>query len=170
MEKRNVVIGILSVFLAGMAYPLHAERLAKPTTRPILTITGKITHTTDGERALFDMDMLKALPQGEIRTSTPWYEGPVVFSGPLASALFEKVGATGKSILAIALNDYSVRIPLDDFKKYPVVFATEVNGKRLSIREKGPIFVIYPFDESPETKNETYFQRCIWQLTSIDVQ
>lgn len=168
MNRKYTLIVI--ALMLWLTFPVHGEPLPKPTMRPVLTIMGKITHTTDGKKALFDKKMLKALPQKKIRTSTPWFDQPVEFSGPTASALMEKVGAYGKTLLATALNDYSIRIPLDDFKKYDVIFATEINGKTLSVREKGPIFVIYPFDDIPEIKNETYFLRCIWQLKSLVVE
>lgn len=167
MKAWFCLFGLLGV---GIPWLLNADPLSKPTTRPILTITGKISNTTDGKQALFDMKMLEALPQETFTTSTPWYDEPLEFSGPLATALMEKVGVQGTELLATALNDYSVSIPLEDFKKYRVILATKINQKFLSVREKGPIFVIYPFDDNPQIKNENYFQRCIWQLKTLEVR
>ena len=39
----------------------------------------------------------------------------------------------------------------------------------MSIRDKGPIFMIYPFDKNPELYNEKYFSRSVWQIKSIEV-
>ena len=39
----------------------------------------------------------------------------------------------------------------------------------MSVRDKGPLFVIYPFDEAPELNNETYYGRSAWQVKSIEV-
>ena len=68
-----------------------------------------------------------------------------------------------------ALNDYRVEIPLDDVRRYDVVVAHLLNGKPMSVREKGPLFVIYPFDEQPQLRTTTYFSRCIWQLKAIEL-
>ena len=50
-----------------------------------------------------------------------------------------------------------------------MVVAHLFNGKPMSVREKGPLFVIYPFDEQPQLKTSTYFSRCIWQLKQIEI-
>ena len=76
-------------------------------------------------------------------------------------------GAT--TLRAIALNDYRVEIPPDDARRFDVVVAHLFNGKPMSVREKGPLFVIYPFDEQPQLKTSTYFSRCIWQLKQIEI-
>jgi hypothetical protein len=39
----------------------------------------------------------------------------------------------------------------------------------MSVREKGPLFVMYPFDEQPALRTSVYFGRCIWQLKAIEV-
>jgi len=39
----------------------------------------------------------------------------------------------------------------------------------MSLRDKGPIFVIYPFDKHPELLNEVVFSRSVWQVTEIKV-
>ena len=68
-----------------------------------------------------------------------------------------------------ALNDYVTEIPVADFRDNPVILATAIDGKSLSVREKGPIFIIYPFDEQPSLNNETYYGRSAWQVKSIEV-
>ena len=40
----------------------------------------------------------------------------------------------------------------------------------MPVREKGPLFVVYPFDDSSELRSSTYYERSIWQLKALDVQ
>ena len=40
---------------------------------------------------------------------------------------------------------------------------------RFSVRDKGPLFLVYPFDTNPETYNEKYFSRSVWQIKEIEV-
>ena len=40
-------------------------------------------------------------------------------------------------------------------------------GNRFSIRDKGPLFIIYPFDQDESLRNETYFARSVWQLKEL---
>jgi hypothetical protein len=40
----------------------------------------------------------------------------------------------------------------------------------MAVREKGPLFIIYPFDSAPELKNARYYSRSAWQLKAIEVR
>jgi hypothetical protein len=37
------------------------------------------------------------------------------------------------------------------------------------VREKGPLFMIYPFDSDAALRNPLYYSRSVWQLKTIDV-
>jgi hypothetical protein len=39
----------------------------------------------------------------------------------------------------------------------------------MAVRDKGPLFVIYPFDARPELRGAVYYSRSAWQLRTIDV-
>lgn len=149
--------------------PTFADALAKPAGPVILEVTGAIANTNGDGKADFDMAMLDALTQRTTATHSPWYDGSKTFAGPLGSALLAAVGASGKTLKVTALNDYVSEIPASDFVSYPVILATSLDGEPMSVREKGPIFIIYPFDEQPALDNETYYGRSAWQVKSIEV-
>jgi len=146
-----------------------ADQLGAPTGPVILHITGAIANTNDGKAADFDMGMLSGLTSRSITTKTPWYDGSKTFAGPLGSAILNSVGASGTMLRVTAINDYVTEIPVSDFRDYPVILATSLDGQPMSVRDKGPIFVIYPFDQSPQLNNETYYGRSAWQVKSIEV-
>ena len=127
---------------------------------------------TVGRSAAFDMAALARMKQRTIRTATPWYDRPHEFTGPLLrevlSAAGVPAGARGSARFA-ALNDYKVEIPLEDAREHDVVVARLLDGQPMSAREKGPLFVIYPFDEKPGLRTAVYYSRCIWQLKSIEL-
>lgn len=135
----------------------------------VLQVSGAITNTNNSKTADFDMSMLGAVTSRSITTKTPWYDGRKTFAGPLGAAILNSVGASGTMLRVTALNDYVTEIPISDFKDYPVILATSLEGKPMSVRDKGPIFIIYPFDQSPELNNETYYGRSAWQVKSIEV-
>ena len=155
--------------IACLTAPSLAAPLQSPEGPVMLTITGKITQTNADGRAEFDRAMLDALPQHTTRSETPWYDGVQDFSGPEMLALLELVGATGDTVTVTALNDYSSQIPFEDFRDYNIILANRLNGEILSVRDKGPSFVIYPFDEHRELYNEVTFGRSVWQVTAISV-
>ena len=114
--------------------------------------------------------MLDALPSRVSKVETPWTEGVNSFEGPLGKALLEAVGSKGTTLHVVALDDYAVDIPAEDFVKYPVILATKKNGVPMPVRDKGPIFVIYPFDTDKALFSEAYFNRSVWQVKSIDIR
>lgn len=157
------------ILAAGIAGAVSGE-IPAPKDTVILTVTGKIEHHNGGGSARLDASMLQALPARVTATATPWYPRKTTFEGPLGSALLDMVGAKGTTLRVTALNDYAVDIPAEDFRKWPVILATKVDGKAIPVREKGPIFVIYPFDQEPGLYNEVYFGRSAWQVKSIDIR
>ena len=146
-----------------------ADTLEAPTGPVLLSVSGAIDTTNVANKARFDRAMLTALGTSSVTTKTPWSDRVSVYEGVLAETVLKRLGAEGHKVVAVALNDYKVEIPLSDFAKHGVLLAMRRDGKNLSIRDKGPIFVIYPFDDNPELWNEQIFSRCIWQLSRLEI-
>jgi hypothetical protein len=159
-----------ALLLAGLALSAPTLALDAPTTRPILTVSGKIGVKNAGETARFDMKMIESLPQHSFTTSTPWFDKPVKFTGPLLADLLAAVKASGTTLSAVAINDYKINIPMTDVQEYKVIVARLLDDKPMSVREKGPLFVVFPFDSAVELRSSTYYERSIWQLKALDVQ
>ena len=163
-------LGAGATALALILTPAQADPLAAPSGDVILTVSGKIGNTNGADStARFDLPMLQAMASREGTMETPWTKGKVTFKGPLGRALLEAVGAQGKTLKVVALDDYAVDVPVEDLVQHDVILATEMNGKPMSVREKGPLFIIYPFDKEPGLYNEKYFSRSAWQVKSIVV-
>ncbi|HSP57716.1 MAG TPA: molybdopterin-dependent oxidoreductase, partial [Halomonas sp.] len=135
----------------------------------ILTISGNIEHTNTGAQAHLDRDMLMALESREVETHTPWHSDSSRYEGPLLLAVLQAAGAEGEHIVVRALNDFEAEIPISDLHDYEVILALHRNGEPMPIREFGPLFVLYPFDEHPELNNETIRFRSVWQVENIHV-
>lgn len=142
--------------------------LATPAGPVILRVLGKIEHTNRNDEALFDQAMIEALGMETLVTETPWSDGKVTFEGIRGSRLLEALGRHSRYILAKAINDYTVEIPAEDLKVNDLFFALKMNGRHLRVRDKGPIWVIYPFSDRPELDNSTYYDRSIWQLEQLE--
>ena len=162
--RRTVLQALPAVALLTVA-PM-ASALGPPTGRVILTIESK----PGGRKFDFDMAMLEKLPQRSFATRTPWYPAPRTFTGPLLRDVLAAAGASGTQLRLIALNDFKVGMPVSDTKKFDVIVACLLDGQPMAVREKGPLFVIYPYDSSAELQSELYFGRSAWQLRTIEVQ
>lgn len=148
----------------------NAQPLPAPKEKPILTVSGNITVKNQGDMAVFDRATLEAVGTISYETGTPWYPEPVKFEGVPLAKLMQYLGAKGEHIVVTALNDYSSDIPFSDITKYNVILATKQNGQYMSVRDKGPLFIVYPFDSDPELKHQTYYGRSVWQVSRITVK
>jgi hypothetical protein len=158
-----------TVLALSLTLPAFAQSLPQPEGPVILTISGNLTQTNGDGVARFDLAMIEALAQRDTHTTTPWYEGPQHFTGPLMADLLALVGASGSNLRVVAVNDYAANLPWSDIEEYPVILASRRNGETMPVREKGPLFVIYPFDEFPDLRNEVHFSRSAWQVALIEV-
>jgi hypothetical protein len=148
----------------------HALALDKPAGRPILTVSGLIAEKNAGNDAQFDAAMLDKLPQHKMTVETPWYKTAQTFEGPLFRDVLKATGIKGKKLYVVALNDYAAEIPLADLEKHDVILARKIDGKVLNIRDKGPLFIMYPFDKKPELRTKDIYSRCVWQVNRIRVE
>jgi hypothetical protein len=114
---------------------------------------------------------LKKLPQHSFVTNTPWTREPHMYAGPLLRDVLVAAGAdlSATTIRAVALNDYQISIPLKDALSHPVIVAHQRDGKPMPVRDRGPLFIIYPFDSDADLQSTRFYQRAIWQLKSIQV-
>jgi hypothetical protein len=168
--RRRLVLGLL---LASSGLLLARPGLAQdaaPTGKKILTISGKIGSGAANAKVAFDLARLESLPQHSFTTQTPWQDKPVQFSGPLLRDVLAAVKAQGSQLKAIALNDYKVSIPVSDSQRFDVVLALRINGELIPVRNKGPLFVVYPYDSHEELRSTLYYSRSIWQLKAIEVE
>lgn len=162
----------LMVMLLGFVVctPLWAGELARPTGKILLTISGNIENTNESGKAVFDIASLEKLGTVSFQTTSPWYNGRTTFTGIPLQKLMEHVGAKGTVVKVTALNDYTTVIPLGDFKKYNAILALKINGEYMRIRDKGPLFVVYPYDSLPELNNQIYYSRSAWQVSRMNIE
>lgn len=141
----------------------------------LLTVTGAIgrgnAQDTSGRlEARFDRAMLEQIGFSEIETATPWHSGRVRFEGVLLKAVLALVEARGSSLMAFAHNEYAASLPASDATRYNMLIAMKANDRELTLRDKGPLFIIYPFDSDRALQTDIYYIRSVWQLRRVDVR
>ncbi|MFY0990528.1 molybdopterin-dependent oxidoreductase [Halomonas sp. C05BenzN] len=133
-------------------------------------MSGEITTTNHDDEARFDRALLESLPRHRLSTSTVVTDGINHFEGFLMRDLLERVGAEGNTAVALALNDYLIEIPREDFYRYDVLVADTMDGERLTPRDKGPLWIVYPRDDHRELQDIRYDYRWVWQLYQLEIQ
>lgn len=154
--QKRVALGFL---LAMTACPTVAQDT-------ILTVTGAVA---DSE-ITFTREDLMDLPQHQLVTTTSVTDGTVAFEGFMVRDLLNAHDAEGEVVIATALNDYQMEIPMSDFERFDVLGAMSMDGTELSPRDKGPIWIVYPRDDHTELQDIRYDTRWVWQLVSLHVQ
>ncbi len=165
--RRLTACGALFVLAAALAGSAVAQAPAAPAGKVVLTLSGALA---GGAKVEFDMAALEKLPQHSFTTAAPWFGAPRSFTGPLLRDVLAAAGAHGTTLRAVALNDYKIEIPADDAQRFDVIVARLMDGRRMAVRDKGPLFIIYPFDSRAELRSERYYSRSAWQLRSIEVR
>jgi hypothetical protein len=146
-----------------------AEDLQVLTGSAILTISGDIEQLEGGDPIVFDRADLMALPATTFETSTIWTDGVQSFTGVSLQTLALEIGVNDGRLLATAINDYTVEIPLSDAVEGGPIIAYLMDGEEMSIRDKGPLWVIYPYDSDADFRSEVVYSRSIWQLDRLEI-
>lgn len=148
------------------------NNLDLPTGPVVLVVTGNIQKTNIGVAAHFDMDMLFDLPKHTLYTSTLVTDGVKRFDGVWVRDLLDLLNPLDKTtiVVASALNDYAVSIPLTDFYDYDVLLATHMDGVQLLPTDKGPLWIVYPRDSLRKLQDIRYDYRWVWQLNHLDLR
>lgn len=135
----------------------------------------KITDQT-GKSVTLTEDTLLKLAAHSIKTQTVWTEGTHLFEGVYLADLLKQAGVDVEQfksdtvLRASALNDYEVDIPAGDAMKYKILVAVYMDGKRLTVQDKGPYWLVYPRDDYSEIQDSRVDQRWVWQLNEIMVK
>lgn len=161
---------LLALWIAiGPALPPSAfARTATEATQnePLLAVT-----LEDGTVVSLDRATLEGLPQQAFTTSTPWTEGLVDFSGPSFRAVLDHLAiAPDRAIVARAANDYRVVLEPRHIEPHAPIIATRMNGAAFSLRDLGPLWVVFPYDSSDRYRSEEAISLSIWQLVDLTVR
>ncbi len=127
--------------------------------------------TSDNDATVIELSLeaLDTLEQVTFSTTTIWTDGDVQFSGVPLKALLADLEVDGKSLEMVALNDYAVTMPVADLEDGAPILATRMDGETMSVRDKGPYWVVFPYDSDPKYNTETNYARSIWQLNRLRV-
>ncbi|MGG7567290.1 molybdopterin-dependent oxidoreductase [Rhodovulum sp. DZ06] len=161
LSRRAAALLVAALSVSALSAPLPA--LAEDA---VLTVTGAV----EGGSRSFTLSELEALGEEEYRTATVWTEGEHSFTGVPLGAILEAVGAEGETLHMVAINDYAVTVPIEDAAPGAALIAYRLDGKTMSVREKGPLWLVYPYDADSKWRAEAVYARSIWQLSRIEVK
>ncbi len=122
-----------------------------------------------GSETAFDRDTLEAMRQVSYRTGTIWTDGVHEFRGVPLSEVLKAAGVAQGRLVLHATNDYSADIPIEGVEDDVPMIALLLDGAEMSLRDKGPLWIVYPYDRSTDYQSEVIYTRSVWQLVRIEV-
>lgn len=158
MRTWQIFLGLLFGFLT-MNVSAHADDVQ-------LMINDK----DRGTQYAFTMADLQIMDKVAFETQTIWTDGIQSFEGVSLKALLAHTGILDGVVSAVAVNDYAVEIPVSELTDNAPIVAYSRNGEPMSIRDKGPLWVVYPYDRSKAFQTELVYSRSIWQLNRLDMK
>lgn len=169
LSRRQFVLGFTSLISAPFFGDMSQVK-AQVLGQPILTVSGPQA-TLVSRWAEEDFSKLE---WRELATSTPWTQGVQHFKGPLLRDVLiahfkDEADLASRTLRFKAMNGFSVEFLAIDAWDFDCIVARELNGKPMRIRDKGPLWLIYPRDNDPRLKDVLREERWVWQLDRIQI-
>ncbi len=153
----------------------------------VLTIAGDIENSNRGKfdplldgffgyhekrfEAAFEFTItdLAALPQHQISAegSSETWRGAVRLSGPRLKDVLAKAGAGAKPVTVFALDGYGARFDAKQLDGRDWILAHTLNGRRLGIGGRGPLWLAYESGAAPVSADEE--AKWVWSVFYIEV-
>ncbi len=170
LKPWNAIVQVALILLYVCAQAANSAELPKPTGPVLLKITGNIENTNTPGAVEFDLEMLEQFEASSFVTVTPWTDDtPTTFTGVRINELLEYVGAKSRDFRASAIDKYWNDLTDMDFDNIPAIIAYKLNNEYMRVRDLGPLWIMFPFDEFPELDTEKYKTACVWQLIEIEI-
>ena len=170
VHTAHAVSAVYGIVTPGTLQP--GSPVPSPTKPVVLTVRGRMGLAPMETAVMCDIPTLERIGLIRFTTPTAWTDGLVTFEGVLLSRLLEVLAVPGDvtALTMAALNDYQVTIPVTDVRTWPVMLALKRDGQYMSVRNKGPLWVVYPRHAFPELAQTKYNARWIWQVKEIVIR
>lgn len=188
IAKRSVLLALILVAIAACSpaaasapatyVEVSAESLRTtdeippPTGEIVLKVGGDIAKRNVGPSVSLDIDTVERMGLVKYRVHDPWLDADHDFTGVLLADLLDTVGGSpaATSIRLVALDDYEVEIAIADARRWPILLATQMDGRPMPIQDKGPTRIVFPYDQFAEIDRLKYKDLWIWSVESIAVR
>ena len=88
------------------------------------------------------------------------------------SAVLDVIGSNTETttLKGKPLNDYPIEASIADAREWPTIVAVKLDGKYMSVRDKGPLWLVDLRHMSAQFGNGKFNACWIWQIATIKVQ
>lgn len=123
----------------------------------------------DGQAETVTIEEIEALGLHEFTVYNPFELREEPYAGVFVKDFVEAFGADDvEAISAAAIDDYTITFSREEWLKYPIVFATRVNGENIGFDKKGPMRVIFPEYDPDKSEYQELLPKWMWMITRIE--
>ncbi|CAN7708694.1 hypothetical protein LJR231_005915 [Phyllobacterium sp. LjRoot231] len=130
-------------------------------------------------------ELTKTFPPKIIETNTPWTNGAIRrYRGASLKEVLAKNGLSDATIIeGIALDDYQAKLEMNEINTFDPIIATEIGCtdadrsttvcatgqefRPLTDADRGPYYVVWPYDQLPKASDPGDNSRWIWFLVAL---
>lgn len=156
----------LKLLLSTMMLTVAAPACASEALFTIVKLDGARVEVTDTDFEKIGSITIETPLIGQEERS----EAMHAVTGPLLRDVLKYFSVEGVAADATAFDAYEIDIPVDDARRYNVVLARSIDGKKLTLRNRGPVWITYPLKDNPELLNPMYEARSVWQLKELHMK
>jgi len=175
MKSRFITRHIGIITILSLLYSMAAS--ATQTPLPVRSKTLLTLHWVDTQGAAnttrLNLENLDALPQSTLTLQLPeslGIQGTHSWQGISLQDLLKLSGNSAQAVRIQALNGYYATLPMSDIEQFNPVLAYRRDGQNLTIRDKGPFILIYPFNKFKKLNQQIYINRSVWQINEIHIE
>ncbi|MFP2768544.1 molybdopterin-binding protein [Oceanisphaera sp. KMM 10153] len=158
--------------MGGILLLLLLSWQARATEPVVLTLFGDIQlDERQYDRLDFTLSELQALPQADIITAHPWVTRPHHYRGVDLNRLMARLFGHRRVVTLYleTLNGFSVAVDWSKLSPFGSIIAWQDDELVMSRRNKGPLWLMLPFDRVPEVQQADFLHFMAWQLRGIRV-
>ena len=172
IRKTNLLWILLLVVCSFVSIQSTANGQRKPSREStVLTISWADGRAAPVKLALKDLEKLERKDYLTLLPPSLSVPGRHDWLGIPLRAVLEAANAKSFTTMRIAaLDGYQVNLPATDVARFDPILAYQKDGQYIGILDKGPLFLIYPFESHRELQSMQYINRAIWQVNAIVLQ
>lgn len=167
LDGLRLVLWVVTVVFVGMS--MQASRAD---THDLTIVIGPLPDGST-QTHVYSIQSLTELSKTEYTTSTVWTESLDRFSGVLLWDMLAHLGVDPEGwngqITLEAIDGYSATLGPAHVDQTAPLLAILRNGRPMPLRERGPFWLIFPYDAEPAFRNETIYALSVWQIAQMSI-
>lgn len=133
-----------------------------------IRLSGNLQEQVPNRLSVKEIEQRAPLTQATLYN--PWEKRTETYKGVLLTDFIHAFGRPGiRSLVLKAIDDYEATFTQADWENFRIILVTQVNGHYISVREKGPMRVVFPDYDTREKAYELNLPKWLWMINRIEL-